>query len=313
MAKSRWGRTPLRLAALRACPAVLLATTSLGLAACGGGPGRAALSTEATVAPASPADLAAVRSAASRALDGRVSASVDLQAAQVFGAAQPDQTGRGVFDLVDGTGQVAVRQLSGLETVLFFPTIVFVRQPANSGNALPPGKVWISTDLVHPETVSTNFAQFLLQVEDLSPAFALGEMAWGATSAAPLGHHSVDGSSAQGYLVTVDLATAAASTSGPAASALSKALQAEQSAASAAPGTPAPAAELRVWIGNSGQVIQIQSSPAGSGAGTTLFKLSPYGPQLALTKPNLAQVVDIASLTPLGERENNGRGDADGA
>jgi hypothetical protein len=313
MAKSSWRRTRLRAAAHRAGPAVLLLTASLGWAACGGGPGRAAISTEATVAPPSPADLAAVRSAASKTLEGRVSASVDLQAAQVFGAPQPDQTGRGVFNLSAGTGEVEVRQLSGVETVLFFPTMVFVRQPANSGNALPPGKVWISTDLVQPETVSTNFAQFLLQVEDLNPALALAEMAWGATSAAPLGRHSISGSSARGYLVTVDLATAAAGTSGPAAAALSKALQDERSASSAGPGTNGAGAQIRVWIGPAGQVIEIQASPAGSGAGTTLFKLSLYGPTVTLTKPNLAQVVDIASLTPLGERENNGRGDADGA
>jgi hypothetical protein len=313
MAESRCGRSPLRAAALRIWPAVLLVTSSFALAACGSGPQRASLSTEATIAPPTPADLSAIRSAASRALHGRVSASLDLQAAKVFGAAEPDQTGRGTFDLVDGTGQVEVHQLSGIETVLFFPSMVFVRQPANSGNSLPPGKVWISTDLVQPETVSTNFAEFLLQVEDLNPALALAEMAWGAISAAPLGHRSIGGSSAQGYLVTVDLATAAAHTSGPAASALSKALQDERSASGAGPGTQAPAAQVRVWIGTAGQVVQIQASPAGSGTGTTLFKLSPYGPRLSLIKPNLAQVVDVASLTPLGERENNGRGDADGA
>jgi hypothetical protein len=266
------------------------------------------------VAPPSASDLAAVRSASARTLGTRVSASIDLEATQVFGAGQPDVTGTGTFDLAREEAQVEVRQPSGVETVLFFPTMVFVRQPASSvGAALPPGKVWISTDLVQPETVSTNFPQFVLQVEDVNPALALAEMAWGATAAAPLGSQTVTGLPTHGYLVTVDLNAAASRTSGPAATALSKALQDEESASGSGPGTAAPPAQIRVWIGSAGQVVQIQSSPPGSGVGTTLFKLSPYRPQIALTVPNLAQVVDIASLTPLGERENNGRGDSDGA
>ncbi len=189
----------------------------------------------------SASDLAAVRSAATRTLRTRVSASIVLEATQVFGADQPDVTGTGTFDLAAAEAQVEVHQPSGIETVLFFPTMVFVRQPASSvGAALPPGKVWISTDLVHPETVSTNFPQFVLQVEDLNPALLLGEMAWGATSAAPLGPRTVAGSPAHGYLVTVDLAAATARTSGPAGTALSRALQDEQSASGGGPGTAAP-------------------------------------------------------------------------
>jgi hypothetical protein len=310
MVKTGRGRVRAGRAAFRAGPALLLVTTFVGLAACGGGKSRASLSTSPTVAPASASDLAVVRSAATRTLGTRVSASIVLEATQVFGAGQPDVTGTGTFDLAAAEAQVEVRQPSGIETVLFFPSMVFVRQPASSvGASLPPGKVWISTDLVHPETVSTNFPQFVLQVEDMNPALLLGEMAWGATSAAPLGPQTVAGLQTRGYLVTVDLAAAAARTSGRAAAALSTALRDEESAS----GTVAPTDQVRVWIGPAGQVVQTQASPAGSGVGTTVFKLSPYRPRIALTAPSLAQVVDIASLTPLGERENNGRGDADGA
>jgi len=314
MVKTRRGRTRPGRAAIRTGPALLLVTAALGLAACGGGQGQASLSTSPTIAPPSAPDLATVRSAATRTLGTRVSASIVLEATQVFGAGQPDVTGTGTFDLSASEAQVEVRQPSGIETVLFFPSMVYVRQPASSvGAALPPGKVWISTDLVHPETVSTNFPQFVLQVEDVNPALVLAEMAWGATSAAPLGPQTVAGVPTHGYLVTVDLAAAATGTSGRGAAALSTALRDEESASGAGPGTVAPPNQVRVWVGPAGQVVQVQSSPAGSGVGTTVFKLAPYQPRIALTAPNLAQVVDIASLTPLGERENNGRGDPDGA
>jgi hypothetical protein len=290
-----------------------LVVTSLGATACGSATGRASLSTSPTVAPPSGADLATVRSAAGRALTERVSMSLDLEAAQVFGATQPDVTGQGVFDLAAETGRVEVHQPTGPETVLFLPAMVYVRQPPSTAGALPPGKVWISTDLVQPETVSTNFPEFVLQVEDLSPALVLGEMAWGAISAAPLGQQAVAGSLAQGYEVRVDLAAAASRASGPAGTALAKAIQDEQAASGGGPGTTAPPAQVRVWINSGGRVVQVQASPSGSGVGTTVFKLSTYEPQVMVTAPDLAQVVDIASLTPLGERENNGRGDSDGA
>jgi hypothetical protein len=314
MVKTRCGRSQRGRAAFRTWPALLLVATSVSLAACGGGQGRASLSASPTVAPPSAGDLAAVRSAAARMLGASVSVSIVLEATQVFGPGQPDVTGTGVFDLATATAQVEVHQAAGLETVLFFPSMVYVRQPASTaGAALPPGKVWISTDLVHPETVSTNFPQFVLQVEDLNPALELGEMAWGATSAAPLGRQTIAGSSTQGYLVAVDLSAAGGRTSGAAAAALSRAMQDEQSSSGGGSGRAASTAEVRVWIGSAGQVVQVQASPAGSGVGTTLFKLSPYRSRIALSAPNLAQVVDIASLTPLGERENNGRGDSDGA
>jgi hypothetical protein len=314
MAKTRCGRIRLGRSGFRTWPALLLVAAGLGLAGCGGGHSGNSLSTSPTVAPPSASDLATVRSAASRTMGTRVSASIVLVPTAVFGVSQPDVTGAGTFDLAAAKAQVEVRQPTGMETVLFFPSLVYVRQPASSaGAALPPGKVWISTDLVQQETVSTNFSQFVLQVEDLNPAVVLGEVAGGAISAAPLGSQTIAGSRAQGYLVTVDLATAAARTSGPGAKALARTMQDELSASGRTPGTAAPPAEVRVWISSTGQVVQVQASPAGSGVGTTLLKLSPYRPQIVLTAPSLAQVVDIASLTPLGERENNGRGDADGA
>jgi hypothetical protein len=68
-----------------------------------------------------------------------------------------------------------------------------------------------------------------------------------------------------------------------------------------------------VWIDQGGHIVKIEGSPPGSGIGTTVFTVSPVGSPVVVARPVLPQVVDIASLTPSGERENNGRGDADGA
>jgi hypothetical protein len=266
-----------------------------------------------TIAPPDAADLTLVTAAARRVLAGSASVSVDLLAAQVFGATQPRVQGSGAFDLAAGLGYAEMRQASGLETVLFVPDQVYVRQPPSSASALPAGKVWISASVTQSETIATNFPQFVLEVEDLNPALLLGEMAWGATSAAPLGPLTVSGTAAQGYLVRVDLNRASAQTSGPAAAALSKALQYEQTAMGEGPGAQSPAVEVRVWIDGHGRVVQLQASPPGSGVGTTNFVLTKFGTQVTVTPPATTQVVDIASLTPAGERENNGRGDADGA
>jgi hypothetical protein len=265
------------------------------------------------IGPASPADLGVVTTAATRALGARVSVSIDLVAAQVFGSKETDVQGTGTFDLTGGQGQAQVHQPTGIETVLFFPTDVYVRQPAGAANVLPRGKVWITAGLTQSETVDVNFPQFVLQVEDLNPGLFLGELAWGATSAAPLGPGTGAGPGDHGYLVGVDLRRAAARTAGVAGAALAKAFGYEQTALGGGPGAATPPVEVRVWIDQGGHIVKIEGSPPGSGIGTTVFTVSPVGSPVVVARPVLPQVVDIASLTPSGERENNGRGDADGA
>jgi hypothetical protein len=246
---------------------------------------------------------------------GRVAVSVDLVAAQVFGSKNTDVQGTGAFDLTGGQGRAQVHQPTGIETVLFFPTNVYVRQPAGTAGVLPRGKVWITAGLTQSETVDVNFPQFVLQVEDLNPGLFLGELAWGATSAAPLGPGTggTGGSGTRGYLVRVDLARAAAHTAGATAAALAKAFEFEQTTLAGGPGASSPPVEVRVWIDHGGRIVKLEGSPPGSGIGTTVLNLSPEGSPVVVTRPVLPQVVDIASLTPSGERENNGRGDADGA
>lgn len=307
MATSRCGRSaPQHVAVRMALAGLAVATFAAG---CGTGSSPAPASGAPAVGPPTAADLAAVTSAAARTLGYTASVSVDLDAAQVFGSSATRVRGDGGFDLRAGRGEAQVRQPAGVETVVFVPALVYVHQPPSATGALPPGKTWILAPLTQSETVATNFPQFVLQVEDLNPALLLGQVAWGATSAAPL----AAGSSTRGYLVRVDLARAASHTVGPAAVALTRAMQFEQTALGGGPGASAPPVEVRVWVDGSGRVVQIQSSPPGSGVGTTTFALSGFGSRVTVSPPLLSQVVDIATLTPAGERENNGRGDSDGA
>ena len=277
------------------------------------GCGRTTSAPPATGAPAvgsaTPADRSAASEAASHTLAYTASVSMDLDAAQVFGSSPTRVRGSGLFDLAGGRGQAQVQQPAGAETVVFLPAVVYVHEPPSVAGVLPPGKTWMLAPLTQSETVATNFPQFVLQVEDLNPALLLGEVAWGAVSAAPLAPRP----GVHGYLVVVDLARASARAAGPAAVAFARAMQFEETDLGGGPGSTAPPVEVREWVDASGRVVQIQASPPGSGVGTTTFGLSAFGTGVVVTPPAMSEVVDIAALTPAGERENNGRGDSDGA
>jgi hypothetical protein len=58
--------------------------------------------------------------------------------------------------------------------------------------------------------------------------------------------------------------------------------------------------------------VQLEGELPGSGTGTALVELSSFGTGAPVSLPAAAQVVGIGSLTPSGERENNGGGDSDG-
>jgi hypothetical protein len=69
---------------------------------------------------------------------------------------------------------------------------------------------------------------------------------------------------------------------------------------------------MLTWVDHQGRVVQIQARVPGTGEGTELLAISYFGAAVRVVPPAPARVVDIASLTPSGERENNGGGDTDG-
>jgi hypothetical protein len=239
--------------------------------------------------------------------------SYQLVGAQVFGPASTEVVGQGAFDLGRGFGEAVLHQKSGTQLLDLTPTVVFTRVPGG-GAALPKNKSWMSASLNGSESLATNFPQFVIQVEGFNPLLYLDEIAWGALSAAPLGSELINGTTAHGYLVTVSLTDALAKPRGPSAGSMSVAIRSEISSLGAgAGGKTSQTVLVRVWIDTSGRVVTIQASPPGAGVGTTTLTLSRFGAPVRVVPPRASQVVDIASLTPSGERENNGGGDSDGA
>jgi hypothetical protein len=240
---------------------------------------------------------------------------IALQGKAVLGAKPAPIVGTGAFDFRIGSGTITLKVATlagpgtGTQRNLFLPTVVYVAPPDPTAAALPAGKTWIVASLTEIESTSANFPQFVLEAEGLSPLLELAQLAWGAVSASPIAARTVNGVSAAGYLVQVDLAQALAHASGPAAGALSLAIHTEITAlgttAGSAPGT---VVTERLWVAD-GRVVLLQLSPPGAGVGVATTTLSGYGAKVAVHAPAVASVVDIASLTPGGEKESGPESD----
>ena len=233
--------------------------------------------------------------------------SLRLDSAAVFGGAPKPIAGRGIFDFVAGRGEAELGRLGGAERVIFLAESVFVAQP-QTANLLPAGKVWISAGLTE-QSLATNFPQFVTQVESLNPALILSELEWGAVSAAPTG--TSGGSETRGYSVSVDLERAQSQAAGPSAAAFRRAIGYQLAEMSGA--TVPTQVTVLVGVDSQGRVVLLRTSPPGAGIGTVALTLSQFGIGVSVGQPARAQVVDISSLAPGGERENAGGGDSDGA
>jgi hypothetical protein len=266
------------------------------------------------VAP-SPQLLDGVPAAAARTLTQKALIGWRLDGARVFGPIHAPVYGDGAFDLSAGRGNEKIdlpemhHQEFGTEHAIFLPDRVYLQPRARSSVVLPRGKKWLSVPLVGAEHVNTNFPQFIAQVEGVNPALPLAELEWGATASVRLGpgRQIVDHVRAERYRVTVDLSRALARIGGPLANVLSQAIEEQLTA-----GGPVRGLEFLTWVDHQGRVVQVQTRMPGTGEGTELLAISYFGSSVSVTVPAPKLVVDIASLTPSGERENNGGGDSDG-
>jgi hypothetical protein len=283
-------------------------TGGYGGAAGSAGAARAAFAPSATAVYGVPA--AAARTLTQRALIGW-----RLEGAQVFGATRAPVYGQGPFDLQAGRGSETIdlpelaHQEHGTERAIYLPTTVYL-QPRGGGLAvLPHGKQWLSASLVGSEPVHTNFPNFVAQVEGVNPVLPLAELEWGATAAVPLGpgRQIVDHAPAARYRVTVDLGRALAVAGGPLAGVLTQAIQEQLTAAGGA-----HTFKVVAWVDRQGRLVQLQGSFPGTGEGTELLAISSFGAPVRVAAPSQSRVIDITSLTPSGERENNSGGDTDG-
>ncbi len=295
-----------------------LAAIALVVAGCGsrgyGGSGGTGGSSRPGLAPTAGA-LDGVPAAAARTMTQRARIGWQLDGAQVFGGVHASVYGQGPFDLKAGLGRVEIdlpevgRQEPGTEHVIFMPTKVYLQPKGNGVAVLPRGKQWLSASLVGSESVNTNFPSFVAQVEGVNPLLLLAELEWGATASRRLGpsRQIVDHVPAERYRVTIDLQKALVAVGGPHAGVLSQAIQEQLTM-----GGGAQRVTADVWVDRQGRVVQVQARLPGTGEGRELLAVSYFGSNVKVMKPSAEQVVDIASLTPSGERENNGGGDSDG-
>jgi hypothetical protein len=170
----------------------------------------------------------------------------------------------------------------------------------------------MSAGLSGSESPATSFVQFVVQVEGFNPLVYLDKVAWGAVAAVPLGSQLIKGALTHGFLVTINLTKALERSRGPSARSMSVVLRSELTSLGAGSGrTATQTVRERLWIDRSGRVVAMQASPAGAGVGTTTIVLSQFGVRVEVVPPRQSKVVDIASLTPMGEPEN-GKGEIGG-
>jgi hypothetical protein len=258
-----------------------------------------------------------VRSAALVTLSAPAGVRLTLVGARAFGSSRAPVLGEGEFDFRSGVGGESIDlgetggQEPGNEQVVFSSPRVYLQPRAPSATVLPKGKEWVSATLAGSESVSTNFPAFALQAEAVNPQLPLAEIAGGAVAASAAGGRApvlVDGGAkpggrTQAYDVTVDLPRALAALSGPSAPVLGEAIRSELQTAART--------SLTAWV-DRGRVVRLEVSTPGAGAGMATMKLCCFGEPVAVAPPPPERTIDIASLTPAGERESNGGGDSDG-
>jgi hypothetical protein len=303
-----------RRRALRvALPAAGVAAIVAGIAvhASAGGGASPALSGPASGAASAQA-LSNVRQAASRTLAQSATFSMTLTGATVFGAAS-SVNATGSFDFRDFRGVTSVAPPNGVpeKRAIYGAAAVYTRP--GTGTSLPPGKSWIVSHFSDAAELGRNFPQFVGQVESLNPGLTVTELAVGSTSAVATGSETVDGLKAARYDVTVDLRQALAGAAAPAQLPYSLALEsgiAQLAGASRSPASPLVA--MRVWVTPDARLLRVDYTPPTTGIGAVTMTLSGYGTTVLSDPPPADQVVDLAVVTPSGERENSNGGDADG-
>jgi hypothetical protein len=280
--------------------------------------GDRARSAPAVMRHGTPAALRTVLAAAHETLAHPAMVEFTLEGSQALGSSPAPVLGSGEFDFPTGVGSEAIdlgeaaHQERGTEHVTFLPSRVYLQPKSSSTTVLPKGKGWVSATLTGSDSVRTNFPLFVLQVEGINPQFLLGELAGGAVAAVPVGQVTVDREHTREFNVTVDLTRALSASSGLAGTVFGQAIQSELTHSSGAQPLPTGGTSIRAWVDDAGHMIQLQTAPPGAGLGTVTMTMCCFGEAVNVAVPPPSQVIDITSLTPSGERENNGGGDSDG-
>ena len=240
---------------------------------------------------------------------GTSTVSINLMPAVVLGRRPPSVRGSGTFDFAKGRGAVRLQGSSGTERVVFLPQAMFIRQPPPTSGAspLPAGRSWVSAGLNESPGTGSGLPLFVDQVEVVNAGLILDEIRWGATAARPLGTGQIGGVDAQGYTVSVNLRQAQSSARGPEGRALARVVD-YQVQALASKNSSSATVRVKVWVASNGRVTEVEWSPPGGGVGTTSITMSGHPGRLRISAPPPSQTVDVATLSPAGEKEG-GLGD----
>jgi hypothetical protein len=262
--------------------------------------------------------LRVVRAAAKATLAGTAQVEYRLLGAQIFGSSSAPVLGSGRLDFRSATGTETIdlgetgNQEPGNESVVFGPARVYLQPKSAATAVLPKGKTWMAATLAGSESVNTNFPSFALQVEGVIPQLLVEQLAHGAVSAAVADTQTIEGRRAHGYDVSIDLSETQKRLTGSAGRFLGQAIQTVLAAAGAVRSPGGGETTIGVWIDGAGHVVRMRAAPPGAGVGTATMTMCCFGSPVRVAAPAASQVIDITSLTPSGERENNGGGDSDG-
>jgi hypothetical protein len=247
--------------------------------------------------------------AASSTMQSSSNVQIKLQGASVGGVAPPAITGSGMFNFRAARGRIdlnvaAPGGATAVHRTLFLPSLVYVRPPSAHAASLPAGKSWIVAELNRIESTSANFPQFVLQEEGLSPVLELQQLIWGAVSVKAIRARELNGTTASGYQVQIDLqkaANTAAFFNAPLALAIKTEINGLGTSGGAGRGVPQIAE--KVWV-HDGKVVLMSVSPPGAGVGVTTTAFNSYGVRVSVRAPSPGSVVDVTRLTPAAEKES---------
>lgn len=288
-----------------------LLVAGAGLTACGS-PGAVATraTSPPTTSPPSPQALAAVVLAANRTAGLTSGFEMSFQRSSSDTSMLPLDA-HGVVDFRGPSATIRIdlpASSGGTERMVFLPGTVFFKPPPSSP-PLQAGRPWIFANFADIAKYKVNFPPYIVQIESINPSFAVSEIGWGATAAAPAGTVTFHGQRAKAYSVTVGLQQALAHASGANGVVFGLTLASEISAS----GSASPTATAQVWVDPQGRLVGAQIVPIGAGIGTLTLALDHFGMPVQADKPRRSTVVDLAAMIPGGEREALNGGDADGA
>jgi hypothetical protein len=247
--------------------------------------------------PPTQAALAAVRAAALDLQEHTALIAVTVSAADTFGGGKG--SGSGGFDFPNREGaldfNVTSAQSSGL--MMFLPQAVYFRQ-RNGGGSKP----WKEVSVADRKSLAGRFNQNMLLIDSVNPDLYLVQIAGGAISAAPAGNATVSGHRVSEYVATVDLTKAGESLSGPAATVLSAALSAEETA------NHGSTTRVTVDVDDEGHLVGLSCTPPGAGVGTADFTFTAEGSRITVSTPPRNQTTD--SVNDAGTETKGGDGDA---